>query len=165
MIGSLVVIVEERGQIFGFDKRAAIRKRQVKLTSISMKNETDEIRDQCGKMRSRRSGAYHRRNRRGYGPPLIIKIDGSPGFAWNRRHYVRTSVQKVAAGFIPISAKLFHNGLKVVFMPCGIGLKDEHRTSNVQHRTSNNDVAALRNLISLVYFICFFSALRLRSEP
>ena len=35
---------EERGQIFGFDKRAAIRKRQVKLTSISMKNETDEIR-------------------------------------------------------------------------------------------------------------------------
>jgi hypothetical protein len=49
MIGSLVVIVEERGQIFGFDKRAAIRKRQVKLTSISMKNETDEIRDQCGK--------------------------------------------------------------------------------------------------------------------
>jgi hypothetical protein len=29
----------------------------------------------------------------------------------------------------------------------------EHRTSNVQRRTSNNDVAALRNLIS--FFCCF----------
>ncbi len=32
----------------------------------------------------------------------------------------------------------------------------EHRTSNVQRRTSNNDVAPLRKLISFVYYFCFF---------
>jgi hypothetical protein len=31
----------------------------------------------------------------------------------------------------------------------------EHRTSNVQRRTSNNDVAPLRNLISFVYYFLF----------
>ena len=37
--------MKERGQIFGFDKRVAMKKIcQVKLTSISVKNETDEIR-------------------------------------------------------------------------------------------------------------------------
>ena len=36
-------------------------------------------------------------------------------------------------------------------MPCADGLKDERPTSNVQRRTSNNDVAALRNLISFVF--------------
>ena len=39
----------------------------------------------------------------------------------------------------------------VAFMPYGVVLKDERRTSNVQHRTSNNDVAPLRNLISFVF--------------
>jgi len=38
----------------------------------------------------------------------------------------------------------------------GDGLKDEHRTSNVQRRTSNNDVAALRNLNSSFNYFCFF---------
>ena len=46
----------------------------------------------------------------------------------------------------------------VVFIPYRVGLKDEHPTSNVQRRTSNNDVAPLRNLISFVYYFCFFSA-------
>jgi hypothetical protein len=32
----------------------------------------------------------------------------------------------------------------------------EHRTSNVQRWTSNNDVASLRNLISIGYYFCFF---------
>ena len=41
-------------------------------------------------------------------------------------------------------------------MPCGVGLRDEHRTSNVQRRTSNNDVAALRNLNSRVNYFYFF---------
>ena len=54
---------------------------------------------------------------------------------------------------------------QVAFMPYGVGLKDERRTSNVQRRTSNNDVAPLRKLISFVYYFCFFSALRLRSGP
>jgi hypothetical protein len=37
-------------------------------------------------------------------------------------------------------------------MDCGrFTAKDEHRTSNVQRRTSNNDVAPLRNLISFVF--------------
>ena len=34
-----------------------------------------------------------------------------------------------------------------------IGLRDERRTSNIEHRTSNNDVAPLRNLFYFVY-IC-----------
>jgi len=53
-------------------------------------------------------------------------------------------------------------------MPHGVGLKDErstsnrlnieHRTSNIERPTSNNDVAALRNLISFVLlFPIFFS--------
>ena len=50
-------------------------------------------------------------------------------------------------------------------MPYGVDLKDERPTSNVQRRTSNNDVAPLRNLISFVYYFCFFSVLRLRSGP
>jgi hypothetical protein len=39
-------------------------------------------------------------------------------------------------------------------MPYGVGLKDlkdERPTSNVKRRTSNNDVAALRNFILFVY--------------
>jgi hypothetical protein len=36
-------------------------------------------------------------------------------------------------------------------MPYGVGLQDERPTSNVQRRTSNNDVAPLRNLISFVF--------------
>ena len=36
----------------------------------------------------------------------------------------------------------------------------EHRTSNVQRRTSNSDVAPLRHLILFVYYLCFFSVLR-----
>ncbi len=44
-------------------------------------------------------------------------------------------------------------------MPYGIILKDERPTSNPPQadRTSNNDVAPLRNLISFVYYFCFFS--------
>ena len=37
------------------------------------------------------------------------------------------------------------------FTPFRVVLKDERRTSNVQRWTSNNDVAALRNLISFVF--------------
>jgi hypothetical protein len=36
-------------------------------------------------------------------------------------------------------------------MPSGIILENERPTSNVQHRTSNNDVASLHNLISSVF--------------
>jgi len=33
----------------------------------------------------------------------------------------------------------------------------EHSTSNVQHRTSNNDVAALRHSDLIAYYFRFFS--------
>jgi len=38
-------------------------------------------------------------------------------------------------------------------------LKKEHRTSNVQRPTSNNDVASLRKLFFFFYYFCFFSAI------
>jgi len=41
-------------------------------------------------------------------------------------------------------------------MPYGVGLRDERPTSNVQRRTSNNDVAPLRHLFSFVYYFCLF---------
>ena len=80
-----------------------------------------------------------------------------PPFALSRHFvlYIKPR-NKVVTGFIPISAKLFYKHTQVALVPYGVGLKDEHRTSNVQRRTSNNDVAALRNLISFVYFFCFF---------
>ena len=64
---------------------------------------------------------------------------------------IAAKTRTARAGIIRISAMLFYNRLRVVFMPCRVGLKDEHRTSNVQRRTSNNDVAPLRNLISSVF--------------
>ena len=35
------------------------------------------------------------------------------------------------------------------------GIKNEHRTLNVQRRTSNNDVASLRNFNLMIYYFCF----------
>jgi hypothetical protein len=52
-------------------------------------------------------------------------------------------------------AQLFCKCSHVVFMPYGVGLKDERPTSNVQRRTSNNDVATLRKLILLVLLFLF----------
>ncbi len=69
------------------------------------------------------------------------------------------------SGLIPISSNLFCRHSQGTFTPYRVVLKDERRTSNIQHRTSNNDVASLRNLISFVYYFCLFSALRLRSGP
>jgi hypothetical protein len=46
--------------------------------------------------------------------------------------------------YAPISAKLFCKHSQVAFVPYGLGLQDERRTSN-------NDVAPLRNLISFVF--------------
>ena len=45
-----------------------------------------------------------------------------------------------------ISAKLFCKRSQVTFIPYGIVLKDERPTSNIEHRTSNNDVAPLLKL-------------------
>jgi len=36
-------------------------------------------------------------------------------------------------------------------MPYSVVLKDEHPTSNIERKTSNNDVAPLRNLISFIF--------------
>ncbi len=54
-----------------------------------------------------------------------------------------------------ISAKLFFKDSQVTFMPYRVVLKDERRnilkderpTSNIERRTSNNDVAPLRQFI------------------
>ncbi|MCK4467687.1 MAG: hypothetical protein KAU60_04975, partial [Desulfobacterales bacterium] len=45
-----------------------------------------------------------------------------------------------------ISAKLFCKRSQVAFMPYGVVLKDERPTSNIERRTSNNDVAPLLKL-------------------
>ena len=59
-------------------------------------------------------------------------------------------------GTLRLERNLKGHLLQVAFIPYRVGLKDEHPTSNVQRRTSNNDVASLRNLISFVYYFCFF---------
>ena len=46
----------------------------------------------------------------------------------------------------PISAKLFCKHSQVTFMPYRVVLKDERPTSNIERRTSNNDVAPLLKL-------------------
>ena len=50
----------------------------------------------------------------------------------------------LCSGFRVISAELFCK--RVAFMPYGVVLKDERPTSNIEHRTSNNDVAPLLKL-------------------
>ena len=59
------------------------------------------------------------------------------------------------------SENLMHDVFSRQLPPCILWsfsedfLKDERRTSNAQHRTSNNDVASLRNLISFVLLFLF----------
>jgi len=83
-------------------------------------------------------------------PPWFSPISGNMTRiscdSWNRILFIRS-----LSAYPPHKHKLVCRQSQVAFMSYRVVFKDERPTSNVQRRTSNNDVAPLRNLISFVF--------------
>ncbi len=76
--------------------------------------------------------------------------------ATSRYRNVARALEDFRAGVNPISAKLFCKCSRVAFMPYGVVLKDERRTSNIERPTSNENTNTQYRTFNSYFF--FFSA-------